>query len=157
MAGTYGHTAQVRIWQVGDGMAAEKTPVPPAGMGSVAKQLWKDVLTEFSLDAQPHKMSVLAECCRVKQVIADLDAQIAKPGFEYIVKGSGYNKVINPMLAEARSQRTLFAALVKALGLPESVSDTYRMEEGTLVAIPSKVLQQYEQYQAMIRDQRRPS
>lgn len=34
---------------------------------------------------------------------------------------------------------------------------TYRMEEGTLVAIPSKVQQQYEQYQAMIRDQRRPS
>lgn len=34
---------------------------------------------------------------------------------------------------------------------------TYRMEEGTLVAIPPKVEQQYEQYQAMIRDQKRPS
>ena len=34
---------------------------------------------------------------------------------------------------------------------------TYRMEEGTLVAIPPKVQQQYEQYQAMIRDQKRPS
>lgn len=34
---------------------------------------------------------------------------------------------------------------------------TYRMEEGTLVAIPPKVEQQYEQYQAMIQHQKRPS
>lgn len=34
---------------------------------------------------------------------------------------------------------------------------TYRMEEGTLVAIPAKVQQQYEQYQAMVRDQKRQS
>lgn len=33
---------------------------------------------------------------------------------------------------------------------------TYRMEEGTLVAIPRKVQQQYRQYLAMIRDQKRP-
>lgn len=110
-------------------MAAEKIPAPPPGMGPVAKQLWRDTLTEFSLDSEPHKLSVLAECCRVKQVIADLDAQIAKPGFEYIVKGSGYNKVINPMLAEARAQRNLFASLIKALSLPESISDQASQEE----------------------------
>lgn len=34
---------------------------------------------------------------------------------------------------------------------------TYRMEEGTLVAIPAKVQQQYEQYQAMVQDQKRQS
>jgi hypothetical protein len=90
----------------------------PAGFQAAGKQLWRNVNATFCFDDEPHKLTVLAQSCRVADVIAELDE--AADTAPLLVKGSQGQPVISPFIAEARVQRALLAQLLARLDLPDT-------------------------------------
>jgi hypothetical protein len=50
----------------------------PAGLGKDGKRLWRSITAEFDLEREPHQVQILAQACRVVDVIAAQDE--ARPG-----------------------------------------------------------------------------
>ena len=73
------------------------------------------------MDEEPHKLATLEHCCKVTDVIAELEA--AMKGEELVVRGSRHQPVINPLVDQIRQQRALLLTLIKSLQLPESELD----------------------------------
>ena len=95
-------------------------------MDAAGKRLWKSVVDVFDLDDEPHKVQVLAQACRVADIIAELDEHAAEAPLT--VKGSQGQPVIQPTLSEARFQRALLAQLLGRLGLPDNDADEQEVE-----------------------------
>lgn len=93
----------------------------PAGLDAAGKKLWKSVTEVFDFTEEPGKVQVLAQACRVADVIAELDD--AADEAPLTVKGSMGQQVISPFIAEARAQRALLAQLLGKLGLPDNDDD----------------------------------
>jgi hypothetical protein len=93
----------------------------PAGLGPEGKRLWRSITAEFALETEPHKLQILAQACRVTDVIAELDD--AADEAPLTVKGSMGQQVISPFIAEARAQRALLAQLLARLNFEEVDSD----------------------------------
>lgn len=96
-------------------------PKAPKGLGSAGNALWRSVLTDYWMDGESHKLSILEEACRVKDRISELEAAMA--GEPLTVLGSARQLTIHPLIAEVRSQRGLLAGLVKSLQLPDGEED----------------------------------
>ncbi|MDT5048793.1 MAG: hypothetical protein QOG75_4687 [Mycobacterium sp.] len=86
----------------------------PAGLAKAGKALWKSMHDEFDFAEEPHKLQLLAQTCRVADIVAELDEA------PLTVKGSMGQVVISPFIAEARAQRALLAQLIGRLGLPDT-------------------------------------
>lgn len=91
----------------------------PAGLHPPGKRLWRTVTAEFDLETEPHKLQILAQACRVTDVIAELDE--AADEAPLTVKGSMGQQVISPFIAEARAQRALLAQLLARLNFEGAV------------------------------------
>ncbi|QZH60492.1 hypothetical protein K1X22_01280 [Mycolicibacterium farcinogenes] len=89
----------------------------PAGLGTDGKRLWRKITAVFDLESDPDKAEILAQACRVADVIAELDAAAAEAPL--IVKGSMGQPVISPFIAEVRVQRALLAQLLARLNFTE--------------------------------------
>jgi hypothetical protein len=83
----------------------------------------------FDFAEEPGKVQILAQACRVADVIAEIDD--AADEARLTVKGSMGQPVISPFIAEARVQRALLAQLLGRLGLPDNDED---VEAGELRA-----------------------
>lgn len=95
-----------------------KRPRIPRGLSHAGQRLWKTTLDEFELDAEPHKVEILAHACRVTDKIHELEqAQKSQP---LTVLGSARQLTIHPSIAEVRFQRGLLAQLLGKLGLPDT-------------------------------------
>jgi hypothetical protein len=90
----------------------------PAGLQSDGKRLWRQITAEFDLENDPHKRHILAQACRVVDVIAELDDAGAEAPLT--VKGSMQQPVISPFISEARAQRALLAQLLARLNFEGS-------------------------------------
>lgn len=77
----------------------------PKGLDYQGQKLWREVTEEFDLDSDPHKRRVLLDCCKIADLIAELEKAAAKAPL--IVRGSAQQQVINPVISEARFQRAL--------------------------------------------------
>lgn len=93
----------------------------PAGLHAHGKRLWRTVTAEFDLEAEPHKLQILSQACRVTDVIAELDE--AADEAPLTVKGSMGQQVISPFIAEARAQRSLLAQLLARLNFEGATDD----------------------------------
>lgn len=93
----------------------------PAGLQAEGKKLWRSVTAEFDLESEPHKLHVLAQACRVADVVAVLDD--AADEAPLTVKGSMGQQVISPFIAEARAQRSLLAQLLARLNFEALEAD----------------------------------
>jgi hypothetical protein len=89
----------------------------PAGFQAEGRRLWRSVTAEFDLETEPDKVQILAQACRVADVIAELDE--AADEAPLTVKGSMGQQVISPFIAEARAQRSLLAQLLARLNFEE--------------------------------------
>ncbi len=89
----------------------------PKDLQAPGKALWRRVTRTFDLDDDPHKQEILAQACRVADVIAELDEHAAQAPLT--VKGSMGQAVIQPTLQEARMQRGLLAQLLARLNFSE--------------------------------------
>lgn len=45
----------------------------PAGLQAEGKKLWRSVTAVFDLEDEPHKVQILAQACRVADVVSELD------------------------------------------------------------------------------------
>lgn len=93
-------------------------PRAPRGLQREGKALWRDTHSTFDFADEPHKVQILAQACRVADVIAEMDEAAAEAPLT--VKGSMGQPVISPFIAEARAQRALQAQLLGRLGLPDT-------------------------------------
>lgn len=96
-------------------------PRMPKGFGSTGQKLWRTVLDEYELDAEPHKIEILTHACRVADTIADLErATSSEP---LTVRGSAGQMVIHPLISEVRYQRGLLAQLLARLNFASVEED----------------------------------
>ncbi|MGD9754692.1 MAG: hypothetical protein AB7W59_27190 [Acidimicrobiia bacterium] len=89
----------------------EKRPRVPAGMGPAGAKLWRSIVEAGDLDAR--SLALLGEACRIADLVAVLDAQVAADGA--MVKGSNGQPRAHPALAESRHQRASMQRLLGAL------------------------------------------
>ena len=99
-------------------MSEQKQPRMPRGLGSAGHRLWRTTLDEFALEAEPHKVEILTQACRVVDKIAELEK--AQTGQPLTVLGSARQITIHPLIAEVRFQQGLLAQLLGKLGLPDT-------------------------------------
>jgi hypothetical protein len=77
----------------------------PKGLGYQGQKLYKEITSEFDLEADPHKRRILLDCYKIADLISELDKAAAKAPL--IVRGSAQQQVISPLISEARFQRAL--------------------------------------------------
>ena len=90
----------------------------PEGLGPKGLDLWHSITEVFDFADEPAALATLEHAARVTDLIASLEAEaMTQPR---TVKGSQGQQVINPLIGEARAQRSLLDKLLKSLKLPES-------------------------------------
>jgi hypothetical protein len=94
-------------------------PRAPRGLKSAGRALWKDLHERFDFSADPHRSALVEDACRTKDVITRLQAVVDEAN-DLRVQGSQGQPVGMPELAELRQYRSLLAALLKALALPDT-------------------------------------
>jgi hypothetical protein len=95
----------------------------PRGLGYHGAKLWREMTAEFDLDADPHKRRILLDCCKIADLISELEKAAAKAPL--VVRGSAQQQVINPVISEARFQRALLMQGLARLNF-EGVTDATR-------------------------------
>ena len=94
--------------------------MPDGGFDKAGKTLWQSITKQFVLDNEPHKLEMLAQACRAVDTIAALEWE--QRGRELLVPGSRPGqKVISPLVDQARQQRQLVSVLISKLQLPDDV------------------------------------
>ena len=85
---------------------------PPAGLGKVGKQLWRDVVADvaegWQLDALD--LARLEAACHAADRVDALEAAVDEDGL--MIRGSTGQNVLHPAVSEARQQRALATALL---------------------------------------------
>jgi hypothetical protein len=92
--------------------------LPADTFGESGEALWKSIEQVFDFTDEPTKVELLAQACRVADIVAELDAAAIEGPLT--VRGSQGQQVISPLIAEARVQRALLATLIGKLKLPET-------------------------------------
>jgi hypothetical protein len=95
-----------------------------ARFGAAGTKLFTSITAAYEVEG-PHEEALLAELCRVADVLADLQAQVDKDGCVVRKDFEGPPRP-HPALIEARNQRTMFIRLVRALKLPSEVVEAPR-------------------------------
>jgi hypothetical protein len=87
---------------------------PPRDLGPAGRVLWRDVLAAYELN--PGELEALRQACRVSDVLARLDAELAAA--PVVVAGSTGQDRAHPLLAAAADQRRVLESLLRSLALP---------------------------------------
>lgn len=96
----------------------KRPPAPPKGTSASGRELWRQVIGRFELDA--HEVGLLREAVRT---LTDLDALADVIAREGVMLPDGR---VHPAVVEARQQRIAAARLIAALRLPEDPADDGR-------------------------------
>ena len=100
-------------------------PRPPAGLGQRGARFWRDVQRDYSLDRA--ELEVLAECCRILDLIDSLRAEVAETGV--IVAGSMGQPRVHPAVPQLLAAQALLGRLLRSLALPALPSEEERALE----------------------------
>lgn len=90
-----------------------RKPRMPRGLETEGQKLWRGVIEEFDLSAEPHKLRILFDACKTADVIKRLDDAAVKQSLT--VRGSMGQEVINPLIAQAQTARGQLAQLLGRL------------------------------------------
>jgi hypothetical protein len=85
----------------------------PHGLGYQGRKLWQSVVSEFDLDAEPHKRRILFDAARTADLIDKLEKGMA--GEPLTVLGSAQQLTIHPLISELRFARALLSQLLARL------------------------------------------
>jgi hypothetical protein len=96
-------------------MTAHKPAPTPTSLGTAGKRLWRETAKVYEL--RQDELEILRSACREADLIEKMDAELK--GASLLVPGSMGQDVINPLLQEVRQHRAAFAALIRALKLPD--------------------------------------
>lgn len=95
-------------------MAENRGPAAPRGLGRAGRALWRAETAKYEFD--PHELVVLAELCRVKDRLEDLNVAIAEVGV------SDADGKVPQVVREAREQAVTAARLAAALRFPQGTA-----------------------------------
>lgn len=87
----------------------------PRGLKARGKAFWTFANSMYELNRD--ELELLAECCRVLDVLEGLDRAIRDDGL--MIAGSMGQPRVHPAVAEARSNRLVLGRLVAQLALPD--------------------------------------
>jgi hypothetical protein len=93
-------------------------PRQPRGLQAAGERFWKRTVATFDFAEESGKLLLLEHCCKVADVIAELEKAAAKAPMTCL--GSARQTTIHPLISEIRFQRGLLGQLVAKLGLPET-------------------------------------
>ncbi|MFC7330809.1 MULTISPECIES: hypothetical protein [Nocardiopsidaceae] len=96
------------------------TPEPPANLSAAGLALWSSIVPTYELRAD--EVRLLHDACRQADIVQRLEDELADSPL--IVKGSQGQLVASPLVSEVRQHRTVLAALLKALKLPDTPAGT---------------------------------
>lgn len=96
------------------------SPRMPVNLGAAGKALWKSIVPAYEL--RPDEVRLLADACRESDIVQRLEDELAEAPL--MVKGSQGQLVASPLVSEVRQHRSVLAALLKALKLPDSPAGT---------------------------------
>jgi hypothetical protein len=95
-------------------------PEPPANLGLAGAALWASIVPAYELRAD--EVRLLHDACRQADIVQRLEDELADSPL--MVKGSQGQLVASPLVSEVRQHRTVLAALLKALKLPDTPAGT---------------------------------
>ncbi len=90
------------------------TPTPEH-LGTKARRLWEDISGKYELRAD--EMRVLEDACREVDLVERLELELRDAPL--MVRGSQGQQVASPLVSELRQHRTVVAALLAKLKLPD--------------------------------------
>lgn len=96
------------------------SPRMPVSLGAAGKSLWKSIVPAYEL--RPDEVRLLADACRESDIVQRLEDELADAPL--MVKGSQGQLVASPLVSEVRQHRSVLAALLKALKLPDTPAGT---------------------------------
>jgi hypothetical protein len=91
-------------------------PRMPAKLGRAGRELWRSIIPTY--DLRPDEVRLLADACREADIVQRLEDELADAPL--MVKGSQGQLVASPLVSEVRQHRSVLAALLKSLKLPDS-------------------------------------
>ncbi|WP_413800103.1 hypothetical protein [Streptomyces iranensis] len=107
------------------GFDAERDkPRPPGKLGAAGRRLWREVVERYEL--RPDEARILGDACREADIVERLEAELADAPL--MVKGSMGQLVASPLVSEVRQHRSVLAALLKSLKLPDAPADAQRKQ-----------------------------
>lgn len=89
----------------------------PAGLDPAGRKLWRAIVDHYELRAD--ELRVLQDACREADLVEKLDEATRGEMFDFLVKGSMGQQVINPLISELRQHRSTLAGLLRQLRLPD--------------------------------------
>lgn len=89
---------------------------PPAGLAEAGQALWDSIVPAYEL--RPDEARMLADACREADIVQRLEDELADAPL--MVTGSQGQLVASPLVSELRQHRSVLAALLKSLKLPDS-------------------------------------
>ena len=93
---------------------------PPKGLGPSGKALWEAMTAVFDLSEDPHRVNLLEELCRTKDLCERLQGVIDSTPDLRVPGSRPGMKVVMGEVSELRGLRALAATLTKSLGLPDT-------------------------------------
>jgi hypothetical protein len=87
----------------------------PKNLGAAGGCLWSSIADAYEL--RPDELRILGEACRESDLIEVMQSELA--GADLLVVGSMGQPVMNPFVSEIRQHRTVLAALLRSLKLPD--------------------------------------
>lgn len=87
----------------------------PKNLGAGGRALWSAI--EKPYDLRPDELRVLGAACREQDLIDTMQAVLDES--DLMIKGSMGQQVVHPLVSEIRQHRTVLAALLRSLKLPD--------------------------------------
>lgn len=94
--------------------------VTPAHLQPEGLALWERIVGDY--DLRPDEVRILADACREVDIVERLETELR--GADLMVRGSQGQLVASPLVSELRQHRSVVAALLKALKLPDTDSQS---------------------------------
>ena len=91
----------------------------PENLGSKGSALWDSISTKYEL--RPDELRILGEAARELDLIDKMESTLA--GADLMTTGSMGQPVMHPMVSEVRQHRTVLAALLRSLKLPDDTGE----------------------------------
>lgn len=87
----------------------------PENLSTAGTELWESIAGSYQL--RPDELRVLGEACREADLIDVMSLELAS--VDLMTRGSMGQPVVHPFVSEIRQHRTVLAALLRSLKLPD--------------------------------------
>jgi hypothetical protein len=92
----------------------------PKGLGPSGKALWEAMTAVFDFSEDPHRVNLLEELCRTKDLCVRISQTIDNAADLRVPGSRPGMKVVMGEVSELRGLRAVMVTITKAMGLPDT-------------------------------------